>query len=804
MEASNQRAPVRVKDLEKEFDHWEKIKDLLDQLIDVILNYRQSGHPGGSRSKVYALVTTLLSGAMRWDIRHPEKRFGDRFVLAGGHTVPLIYCMLALFNESLRLKFEQTGDKRYEVPMAKERMLVWEDLLGFRHRGGLSGHAEMEGKTLFLKFNTGPSGHGSPAAAGLALALKRAGAQGVRVWAFEGEGGLTPGCVHETMNSAWGLALDNLYYVVDWNDFGIDDHTISSVVYGSPADWFAAHGWRVTGSEQGESWKAVVESLHALVDGPNPDRTPGMAWFKTRKGRGYLKYDNVSHGAPHARNSKEFWETKRPFAEKYGAKFENFGGEAPKEAAALEAEFKANLRAVIDVLRKDQALVDYLAGRLVELGDSIPNSIAGFRLGARGNPFEDGKLFDYRGYPEDLYVKPGTSIANRAALSKWGAWINSYGAEKYDRPIFLAASADLADSTNISGFAKGYGDFKGYGWYERYGTPEGALLPQEITEFANVGMLAGMATVNFADDPERAFDGFWGACSTYGSFSYLKYGMLRLFSQLSQDCQLRTGKVMYVAGHSGPETADDSRTHFGVFSPAVMQLFPAGHVLNLHPWEHNEVPVLLGAALQQKAPIVVLHLTRPPIVIPDRAALGMASHFEAARGAYIVRDYQPGKPKGGALVVQGTSSMVAITKLLPALEQQGLNVKVVYGASPELFALQPESYRSQILSAGDRMDSTVLTTQSRASMHDWLFNKVAEEYAMSSDWDNRWRTGGTVDEVLEEAHLSPEWVLKGVERFVADRIEAAREAAGRDRSGESVGRRSALQSHPRPLSANGC
>jgi transketolase len=603
----------------------------------------------------------------------------------------------------------------------------------------------------------------------LALALKRAGAQGVRVWAFEGEGGLTPGCVHETMNSAWGLALDNLYYVVDWNDFGIDDHTISSVVYGSPADWFAAHGWRVTGSEQGESWKAVVESLHALVDGPNPDRAPGMAWFKTRKGRGYLKYDNVSHGAPHARNSKEFWETKRPFAAKYGAKFENFGGEAPKEAAALEAEFKANLRAVIDVLRKDQALVDYLAGRLVELGDSIPDSIAGFRLGARGNPFEDGKLFDYRGYPEDLYVKPGTSIANRAALSKWGAWINSYGAEKYNRPIFLAASADLADSTNISGFAKGYGDFKGYGWYERYGTPEGALLPQEITEFANVGMLAGMATVNFADDPERAFDGFWGACSTYGSFSYLKYGMLRLFSQLSQDCQLRTGKVMYVAGHSGPETADDSRTHFGVFSPAVMQLFPAGHVLNLHPWEHNEVPVLLGAALQQKAPIVVLHLTRPPIVIPDRAALGMASHFEAARGAYIVRDYQPGKPKGGALVVQGTSSMVAITKLLPALEQQGLNVKVVYGASPELFALQPESYRSQILSAGDRMDSTVLTTQSRASMHDWLFNKVAEEYAMSSDWDNRWRTGGTVDEVLEEAHLSPEWVLKGVERFVADR-----------------------------------
>ena len=37
--------------------HWEKTKDLIDQLLDIILNYRQSGHPGGSRSKVHALVS---------------------------------------------------------------------------------------------------------------------------------------------------------------------------------------------------------------------------------------------------------------------------------------------------------------------------------------------------------------------------------------------------------------------------------------------------------------------------------------------------------------------------------------------------------------------------------------------------------------------------------------------------------------------------------------------------------------------------------------------------------------------------
>lgn len=763
------RIAQRYQELTQHFEHWEKVKDLIDQLIDLILNYRQSGHPGGSRSKVHALIVTLLSGVMRWDIRHPEKRFADRFILGAGHTVPLIYCTLAVFNEALRIKYEQTGDARYLIHKAEERALYWEDLLNFRRNGGLSGHAEMEGKTLFLKFNTGPSGHGSPAAAGEAFALKRAGAEGVKVFIFEGDGGLTPGSTHETMNSAWGLGLDNLYYIVDWNDFGIDDHPISTVVYGSPTEWFGSHGWRVFSAEEGSEWGPVTQAILNMVYGDNPEHVPSVTWVRTRKGRGYLKYDNASHGAPHPINSELFWETKRPFAEKYGVTFQNFGGPAPKDPEALRAEFRANLQAVIEVLHRDQELVDYLADTLVALGESVPQHIPTFRLGQCGNPFEDERLYDYRNYPADLYVAPGTTIANRAALAKWGAWVNAFGAKEYGRPLFIAASADLAESTNISGFAKAYGDFPGYGWYNRHNGHEGVLLPQEITEFANAGIMVGMATVNFAEDPEHHFDGFWGACSTYGSFSYLKYGLMRLFSQLAQDCQFRVGKVIWVAGHSGPETADDSRTHFGIYAPGVTQLFPWGQIINLHPWEYNEVPVMLGAALKQNAPIVALHLTRPPVTIPDREKLGIPSHFEAARGAYIVRDYRPDQPRGGTLIVQGTSAMANIIKILPELDARGLNVKIVCATSPQLFALQPEEYRSKVLTPADYADSTVVTTQARWLMHDWLFNKVAEAYALSADWDNRWRTGGTVDEVLEEAHLSPQWLLEGIERFVKDR-----------------------------------
>ncbi len=749
------------------FPYWEKTKDLIEQLLDIMLNYRQSGHPGGSRSKLHVLIATLLGGVMRWDIRHPEKRFGDRFVLGAGHTVPMIYATLALFNEALRVKHRLTGDPKYVVPGGAQRMLTWEDLAMLRRNGGLSGHAEMEGKTLFLKFNTGPSGHGSPAAAGEAVALKRAGATGVKVFIFDGEGGLTPGVTHETMNSAWGLALDNLYYLVDWNDFGIDEHTVSSAVPGTPRDWFAAHGWRVFGTEEGSSWSPVTRTLLAMVSEENPQALPSAAWFKTRKGRGYLTYDYASHGTPHKLNDAKFWQLRADFAEKYGAVFVNPGGAAPGSPLAVHEECLANLKAVIDVLHRDSALVDFLAERLVELGESVPSEIPGFRLGRNGNPFKDRKLFDYRNYPGDLYLAPGSSAANRSALAKWGAWINSRGEKEYGRPLIIASSADLAESTNIAGFARGRDGFKGWGWFGRSGSTEGALLNQQITEFANSGIMVGMASVNLAEDPEREFDGFWGATSTYGSFSYLVYGPLRLFSQLAQDCQLKVGKAIFVAGHSGPETAEDSRTHFGVFSPGVTQLFPEGRIINLYPWEHNEVPVLLGAALATDVPLIALHLTRPAIVIPDRVALGIPSHFEAARGAYVVRDFVSGLPRGGVVIVQGTSAVAGIVKILSDLDR--LNVKVICVTSPQLFALQEEAYRGRVLSDADKMDSTVVTTQARWLMHDWLFNKISDEYALSTDWDNRWRTGGTVDEVLEEAHLSPARLLDGISRFVADR-----------------------------------
>lgn len=763
-----------------DFERYEVVKDLVDECIDLALNYRQSGHPGGSRSKVHLLLATMLSGAMRWDIRRPWRPFQDRFVLSAGHTVPLVYSTLAVLDEALRARHDRDGDARFAFPDDGRRALTWEHLLELRHRGGLPGHAEMAGRTLFLKFNTGPSGHGMPPAAGEALALKLAGAEEVKVFVVEGEGGLTPGASHETRNTAWGLGLSNLVFLVDWNDFGIDDFRASSVVYGTPESWFAGYGWRVTGTETGSEWAPVTRAVLEAARGENPERVPSVAWFKTRKGRGYGKYDNKSHGSPHPMNAPEFWAVRKAFMEKYGVSYDGVDEAAPADSAARAAQARANFGVAMSVLRRDPALVDWLSDRLLAVADSVPDTVDGFRLDAaaaagRGHElFGDRRLLDARSYPAAMWKQPGEKQPNRAGLAAWGAWANAFARAEYGRPLFIAASADLADSTNLSGFAKDFGELPGYGWYERTANPQGTLMPTEITEFTNAGLMAGLATVNLAPDPRETFNGFWGTCSTYGSFSYLKYGAMRLFSQLAQDSEIKVGKILWVAGHSGPETAEDSRTHFGIYETGVTQLFPEGAVIDLHPWEYNEVPVVIAAALSQAAPIVALHLTRPAIELPDRAALGMPSHFEAARGAYVMRPYHPGEPRAGTVFVQGTVSTANLVAVLPELDRRGLNVKVVACISPQLFRLQDAAYREATVAEADRWDGMAVTNRAFKLMRDWCDGPVAADYSLSSDWDNRWRTGGTLDEVMDEAHLSKAHIIAAIERFVAERDERLR------------------------------
>ena len=118
-----------------EFAQWEVVKDIVDECMALMLNYRQSGHPGGSFSKAHTFLATLLSGAMRFDLLRPWLTYADRFVLSAGHTVPLLYGSLAVLNEIARIR-AAAGEARFVFPDGGRWALTHEDLVGLRHRPG--------------------------------------------------------------------------------------------------------------------------------------------------------------------------------------------------------------------------------------------------------------------------------------------------------------------------------------------------------------------------------------------------------------------------------------------------------------------------------------------------------------------------------------------------------------------------------------------------------------------------------------------------------------------------------------------
>jgi transketolase len=110
-----------------------------------------------------------------------------------------------------------------------------------------------------------------------------------------------------------------------------------------------------------------------------------------------------------------------------------------------------------------------------------------------------------------------------------------------------------------------------------------------------------------------------------------------------------------------------------------------------------------------------------------------------------------------------------VVKVLPELDRRNLNVRVVAAVSPQLFRRQDATYRDEICSPADRWDGMAITNRAYKLMRDWVDGPISEEYSLSSDWDDRWRTGGTVDEVIDEAHLGTEHIIAAIERYVADR-----------------------------------
>ena len=79
------------------------------------------------------------------------------------------------------------------------------------------------------------------------------------------------------------------------------------------------------------------------------------------------------------------------------------------------------------------------------------------------------------------------------------------------------------------------------------------------------------------------------------------------------------------------------------------------------------------------------------------------------------------------------------------------------------------AYRKSVLPHEALLDAMVVSSGTRRVWPVRNLGPLTDAYSLTSDWDNQWLTGGLEKEVIEEAHLDPEFIFAGISRFAADR-----------------------------------
>jgi transketolase len=801
--------------------------------LTLLGNYAQTGHFGGPLAytpfNVIAHLVGPERGGLRYDYRRPKHPFSDKFLMAAGHSVPTCYALWMVLGQALERRHRLSGDARYRVD--PELAMLPIDALGFRRGAGamatilqdngladhplfaqakargikaLAGHAESVDVTNDV--NGGPSGVGVAMSAGKAAFWDIAGAVDTpKVIAFEGEFAMTEGHAQELKTQAVSLGVGKrLRVILSDNNAGIDDVLLGGVIPArnagySIAEQWSSYGWNVLPVADGGDYAQVASVFDAMEHWDPSDRRPMIAIARTTKGywpsaaNGLLGasvkqiVSYPSHPYAQKMNSDYFVALASTFEARYGVRFDGIrNGPVGNERDRL-IQFKTNIDVAMSVLDQN-GLGDWLADRLVTIGDTVrddrpvyfagkPDPFLDERLKVANLPAEPQKLKvtnrlsgAQKEVAVSLFKKAGEVAGPRRAVSEIIKWLNYVTDNR-----FLTLAADLSESINVEHGAL-------WGHYDPETNPLGTRVKAAIQEAGNACSAIGLVSQNASVDPQK-FAGVWALSGTYGAFTPLMYTPARIWSQQNQDSKFRTGVLHILVGHSGPETAADGRSHFGIFATQVWKLFPRGQTIQLNFWDYNDVAAGYFAAAEiaareQKVGIIVIEVARPDFPVADRSTFADTDPRAAAKGLYVIRDFAPGKARHGYVIAQGSSSTVNLVKTLPRLEQAGINVKVVSVISEELFDRQPEAYRHAVLPPEALVDAMVVSSGTRRVWPVRGLGPLTDEYSLTSDWDNHWLTGGLEKDVIAEAHLDPESIFKGVERFAADHAgRIARQAA---------------------------
>lgn len=241
----------------------------------------KSGHPGiclGASPMLVELYCNHLNTCVKrldWINR-------DRFVLSGGHGVPMLYAMLHLMGAGVSV----------------------DDLKNLRQYGSITpGHPEL-GVTPGIDVSTGPLGQGIAMGVGFAMAERFLAAkfnkEGYPVidhytYVMCGDGDLQEGIAQEAISLAGHHKLNKLILLYDSNDVQLDGPTNASYTE-NIAEKYKAMGFKYIKVPDGNNPKSIAKAIRRAKKSTD---APTLIEVKTIIGYGSpLAGLSDSHGAP--------------------------------------------------------------------------------------------------------------------------------------------------------------------------------------------------------------------------------------------------------------------------------------------------------------------------------------------------------------------------------------------------------------------------------------------------------------------------------------------------------------------------
>jgi transketolase len=230
-----------------------------------------SGHPTSSMSAAH-LLAVLFADHLRFDVKAPEYRGNDRFVLSKGHAAPGLYATLkaiGAFDDDVLLSLRKEGSP-------------------------LQGHPAPIPELPWVDVATGSLGQGLAAGLGMALAM-RLDRIDARVWVMLGDSEMAEGSVWEAMEATSFHGAANVTAILDLNRLGQRGPTMHEWDADVFRDRALAFGWNALAID-GHDVDAIDDAYRAA----EMDDRPTMIVARTQKGHGVSFLEN-----------KEGWHGKR-------------------------------------------------------------------------------------------------------------------------------------------------------------------------------------------------------------------------------------------------------------------------------------------------------------------------------------------------------------------------------------------------------------------------------------------------------------------------------------------------------------